>query len=140
MWQQFWTFTIIFYGSKIPLFCSQSLYISLKWHRAINIGFHLCVGISVLSANLINFGTEKIKDGGRSSSLNAQFGVTFSLRNTQQRNPTQKLRKCCNASVALMMFDKNLKTSLKQVIFQIPSNTLLRTSCVESIGLNLSWL
>lgn len=30
---------------------------------AINIGFQLCVGIGVLSANLINFGTEKIRSG-----------------------------------------------------------------------------
>lgn len=28
-----------------------------------NIGFQLCVGIGVLSSNLINFGTEKIKGG-----------------------------------------------------------------------------
>lgn len=34
-----------------------------RYRGAINIGFQLCVGIGVLSANLINFGTEKIKDG-----------------------------------------------------------------------------
>ena len=34
-----------------------------NYRGAINIGFQLCVGIGVLSANLINFGTEKIKAG-----------------------------------------------------------------------------
>ncbi|KAK0598745.1 hypothetical protein LWI29_037591 [Acer saccharum] len=33
-------------------------------HRgAINIGFQLCVEIGILSANLINYGIEKIKGG-----------------------------------------------------------------------------
>ena len=34
-----------------------------NYRGAINVGFQLCVGIGVLSANLINFGTEKIKAG-----------------------------------------------------------------------------
>ncbi|MED6128123.1 Hexose carrier protein hex6, partial [Stylosanthes scabra] len=34
-----------------------------RYKRAFNNGFQLCVGIGILSANLINYGTEKIKGG-----------------------------------------------------------------------------
>lgn len=34
-----------------------------KFRGGFNIAFQLCVGIGVLSANLINYGTQKIKDG-----------------------------------------------------------------------------
>ena len=34
-----------------------------RYRGAFNTGFQFCVGIGVLSANLINYGTEKIKDG-----------------------------------------------------------------------------
>lgn len=34
-----------------------------RYRGAINNGFQFCVGIGALSANLINYGTEKIKDG-----------------------------------------------------------------------------
>ena len=34
-----------------------------NYKEATNIGFELCVGIGILSANLINFGTEKIQGG-----------------------------------------------------------------------------
>ncbi|CAB4271199.1 unnamed protein product [Prunus armeniaca] len=46
---------------SVPLYLSE---MALPRHRgAFNIGFQLCVGIGVLSANLINFGTEKITGG-----------------------------------------------------------------------------
>ncbi|KAF2315850.1 hypothetical protein GH714_040397 [Hevea brasiliensis] len=49
-------------------FANQFPCTSLKWHHhtyrgAISNGFQLCVGIGVLSANSINFGTEKIEGG-----------------------------------------------------------------------------
>ncbi|CAL5201152.1 unnamed protein product [Lathyrus oleraceus] len=50
-----------FANQSVPLYLSE---MALPRYRgAINNGFQLCVGIGVLSANLINFGTEKIKDG-----------------------------------------------------------------------------
>lgn len=46
---------------SVPLYLSE---MALPRYRgAINNGFQLCVGIGVLSANLINFSTEKIKGG-----------------------------------------------------------------------------
>ncbi|KAF9617521.1 hypothetical protein IFM89_036725 [Coptis chinensis] len=48
-----------FTNQSVPLYLSE---MALSRYRgAINNGFQLCVGIGVLSANLINFGTEKIK-------------------------------------------------------------------------------
>ncbi|XP_034202203.1 hexose carrier protein HEX6-like [Prunus dulcis] len=50
-----------FANQSVPLYLSE---MALPRHRgAFNIGFQLCVGIGVLSANLINFGTEKITGG-----------------------------------------------------------------------------
>lgn len=46
---------------SVPLYLSEMA--PPKYRGAINNGFQLCVGIGVLSANLINFATEKIKDG-----------------------------------------------------------------------------
>lgn len=44
-----------------PLYLSEMA--PPRYRGAINTGFQLCVGIGVLSANLVNFGTEKIKAG-----------------------------------------------------------------------------
>ncbi|KAL5810807.1 hypothetical protein ACOSQ3_027547 [Xanthoceras sorbifolium] len=50
-----------FANQSVPLYLSE---MAPPIHRgAINIGFQLCVGIGVLSANLINFGTQKIEGG-----------------------------------------------------------------------------
>ena len=46
---------------SVPLYLSEMA--PPKHRGAINIGFQLCIGIGFLSANLINFGTEKIKSG-----------------------------------------------------------------------------
>jgi MFS family permease len=46
---------------SVPLYLSEMA--PPNYRGATNIGFQLCVGIGVLSANLINFGTEKIKGG-----------------------------------------------------------------------------
>lgn len=46
---------------SVPLYLSEMA--PPSYRGAINNGFQLCVGIGVLSANLINFGTEKIKGG-----------------------------------------------------------------------------
>ncbi|PNY11407.1 hexose carrier protein hex6-like [Trifolium pratense] len=50
-----------FANQSVPLYLSEMA--PAKHRGAINNGFQFCVGIGVLSANLINFGTEKIKDG-----------------------------------------------------------------------------
>ncbi|KAL4595978.1 hypothetical protein ACB092_12G130800 [Castanea dentata] len=50
-----------FANQSVPLYLSEMA--PPNYRGAINIGFQLCVGIGVLSANLINFGTEKIKAG-----------------------------------------------------------------------------
>lgn len=50
-----------FANQSVPLYLSEMA--PPKYRGAINNGFQLCVGIGVLSANLINFATEKIKDG-----------------------------------------------------------------------------
>ncbi|QCD95445.1 MFS transporter [Vigna unguiculata] len=50
-----------FANQSVPLYLSEMA--PPRYRGAINIGFQLCVGIGVLSANLTNFGTEKIKDG-----------------------------------------------------------------------------
>ncbi|XP_077242357.1 hexose carrier protein HEX6-like [Tasmannia lanceolata] len=48
-----------FANQSVPLYLSE---MALPQYRGgINIGFQVCVSIGVLSANLINFGTEKIK-------------------------------------------------------------------------------
>ncbi|KAI8028677.1 Hexose carrier protein HEX6 [Camellia lanceoleosa] len=50
-----------FANQSVPLYLSE---MAPPRHRgAINTGFHLSIGIGVLSANLINYGTEKIKGG-----------------------------------------------------------------------------
>ncbi|KAF8380542.1 hypothetical protein HHK36_028029 [Tetracentron sinense] len=50
-----------FANQSVPLYLSE---MALPRYRgAINNGFQFCVGIGVLSANLINFGTEKIRGG-----------------------------------------------------------------------------
>ncbi|KAJ1406759.1 Sugar transporter, conserved site [Sesbania bispinosa] len=86
-----------FANQSVPLYLSEMA--PPRYRGAFNNGFQLCVGIGVLSANLINFGTEKIKDGwgwrislamASSSSLNAHFGINFPPRNTQQHNPKQQ--------------------------------------------------
>ncbi|TKY49839.1 Hexose carrier protein HEX6 [Spatholobus suberectus] len=46
---------------SVPLFLSEMA--PPRYRGTINNGFQLCVGIGVLSANLINFGTEKIRGG-----------------------------------------------------------------------------
>ncbi|PRQ20917.1 putative major facilitator, sugar transporter, major facilitator superfamily [Rosa chinensis] len=50
-----------FGNQAVPLYLSEMA--PPTFRGAINIGFQLCVGIGVLSANLINFGTEKIRSG-----------------------------------------------------------------------------
>uniref|UniRef100_A0A2N9HK10 Major facilitator superfamily (MFS) profile domain-containing protein n=1 Tax=Fagus sylvatica TaxID=28930 RepID=A0A2N9HK10_FAGSY len=50
-----------FANQSVPLYLSEMA--PPNYRGATNIGFQLCVGIGVLSANLINFGTEKIKGG-----------------------------------------------------------------------------
>ncbi|XP_027104006.2 hexose carrier protein HEX6 [Coffea arabica] len=50
-----------FANQSVPLYLSEMA--PPKSRGAFNIGFQLCVGIGVLVANLINYGTEKIKDG-----------------------------------------------------------------------------
>ncbi|TXG70600.1 hypothetical protein EZV62_005535 [Acer yangbiense] len=48
-------------ADAVPLYLSE---MAPPRHRgAINIGFQLCVGIGVLSANLVNYGAEKIEGG-----------------------------------------------------------------------------
>uniref|UniRef100_A0A2N9HJ67 Major facilitator superfamily (MFS) profile domain-containing protein n=1 Tax=Fagus sylvatica TaxID=28930 RepID=A0A2N9HJ67_FAGSY len=49
------------FANLVPLYLSEMA--PPNYRGATNIGFQLCVGIGVLSANLINFGTEKIKGG-----------------------------------------------------------------------------
>ncbi|XP_058085288.1 hexose carrier protein HEX6-like [Magnolia sinica] len=50
-----------FANQSVPLYLSE---MAPPWYRgAINNGFQFCIGIGVLSANLINVGTEKIKAG-----------------------------------------------------------------------------
>ena len=46
---------------SVPLYLSEMA--PPNYRGAKNIGFELCVGIGVLLANLINFGTEKIRGG-----------------------------------------------------------------------------
>ncbi|QHO38752.1 Hexose carrier protein [Arachis hypogaea] len=46
---------------SVPLYLSEMA--PPRYRGAFNNGFQLCVGIGVLSANLINYGTEKIKGG-----------------------------------------------------------------------------
>ncbi|KAH1248223.1 Hexose carrier protein HEX6 [Glycine max] len=50
-----------FANQSAPLYLSEMA--PPRYRGAINTGFQLCVGIGVLSANLVNFGTEKIKAG-----------------------------------------------------------------------------
>ncbi|XP_061351794.1 hexose carrier protein HEX6-like [Gastrolobium bilobum] len=50
-----------FANQSVPLYLSEMA--PPRYRGAINNGFQLCVGIGVLSANLINFGTEKINGG-----------------------------------------------------------------------------
>nr|KYP41407.1 Hexose carrier protein HEX6 [Cajanus cajan] len=50
-----------FANQSVPLYLSEMA--PPRYRGAINIGFQLCVGIGVLSSNLINFGTEKIEGG-----------------------------------------------------------------------------
>lgn len=46
---------------SVPLYLSEMA--PFRHRGAINNGFHFSLGIGVLSANLINYGTEKIKGG-----------------------------------------------------------------------------
>ncbi|XP_057414831.1 hexose carrier protein HEX6 [Lotus japonicus] len=50
-----------FSNQSVPLYLSEMA--PTRYRGAINNGFQFCVGIGALSANLINYGTEKIKDG-----------------------------------------------------------------------------
>ncbi|MED6126559.1 Hexose carrier protein hex6 [Stylosanthes scabra] len=50
-----------FANQSVPLYLSEMA--PPRYRGAFNNGFQLCVGIGVLSANLINYGTEKIKGG-----------------------------------------------------------------------------
>ncbi|XP_057753889.1 hexose carrier protein HEX6-like [Arachis stenosperma] len=50
-----------FTNQSVPLYLSEMA--PPRYRGAFNNGFQLCVGIGVLSANLINYGTEKIKGG-----------------------------------------------------------------------------
>ncbi|KAE9465037.1 hypothetical protein C3L33_03063, partial [Rhododendron williamsianum] len=50
-----------FANQSVPLYLSEMA--PPRYRGAINNGFQFCVGIGVLSANLINYGTEKIKGG-----------------------------------------------------------------------------
>ncbi|KDP22453.1 hypothetical protein JCGZ_26284 [Jatropha curcas] len=50
-----------FANQSVPLYLSEMA--PAQYRGAINNGFQLCVGIGVLSANFINFGTEKIEGG-----------------------------------------------------------------------------
>ncbi|KAJ6427845.1 hypothetical protein OIU84_023284 [Salix udensis] len=50
-----------FANQSVPLYLSEMA--PPRYRGAINNGFQLCVGIGVLSANFINFGTEKIEGG-----------------------------------------------------------------------------
>ncbi|XP_050223323.1 hexose carrier protein HEX6-like [Mercurialis annua] len=50
-----------FANQSVPLYLSEMA--PPQSRGAINSGFQLCVGLGVLSANFINFGTEKIEDG-----------------------------------------------------------------------------
>ncbi|KAJ6715624.1 hypothetical protein OIU85_027062 [Salix viminalis] len=49
-----------FANQSVPLYLSEMA--PPRYRGAINNGFQLCVGIGVLSANFINFGTEKIEE------------------------------------------------------------------------------
>ncbi|KAJ8772359.1 hypothetical protein K2173_027536 [Erythroxylum novogranatense] len=50
-----------FANQSVPLYLSEMA--PPRYRGAINNGFQLCVGIGVLAANFINFGTEKIEGG-----------------------------------------------------------------------------
>ncbi|KAI8564529.1 hypothetical protein RHMOL_Rhmol03G0188700 [Rhododendron molle] len=50
-----------FANQSVPLYLSEMA--PPRYRGAINNGFQFCVGIGVLSANLINYGTEKIEGG-----------------------------------------------------------------------------
>ncbi|KAI3919040.1 hypothetical protein MKW98_016593 [Papaver atlanticum] len=50
-----------FANQAVPLYLSEMA--PAKYRGALANGFHLCVNLGILSANLINFGTEKTKGG-----------------------------------------------------------------------------
>ncbi|KAM7504611.1 hypothetical protein LguiB_003515 [Lonicera macranthoides] len=50
-----------FANQSVPLYLSEMA--PSKFRGGFNMAFQLCVGIGVLSANLINYGIQKIKDG-----------------------------------------------------------------------------
>ncbi|GMH01200.1 hypothetical protein Nepgr_003039 [Nepenthes gracilis] len=50
-----------FANQSVPLYLSEMA--PARYRGAFNIGFQLCVCMGILSANLVNFGTEKIKGG-----------------------------------------------------------------------------
>ncbi|XP_019191595.1 PREDICTED: hexose carrier protein HEX6 isoform X1 [Ipomoea nil] len=50
-----------FANQAVPLYLSEMA--PAKYRGGMNVSFQLCVGIGVLIANLINYGTEKIRDG-----------------------------------------------------------------------------
>lgn len=66
-----------FTNQAIPLYLSEMA--PPKYRGAINNGFQLCVGIGVLSANLINYGTEKLKNSSGWRISLALAGVPASL-------------------------------------------------------------
>ncbi|KAG6600189.1 Hexose carrier protein HEX6, partial [Cucurbita argyrosperma subsp. sororia] len=66
-----------FTNQAIPLYLSEMA--PHNYRGAINNGFQLCVGIGVLSANLVNFGTEKLKNSSSWRISLALAGVPASL-------------------------------------------------------------
>ncbi|KAJ9539770.1 hypothetical protein OSB04_026276 [Centaurea solstitialis] len=50
-----------FANQSVPLYLSEMA--PSRYRGAFNMGFQFCVGIGVLSANLLNYGTQKIKGG-----------------------------------------------------------------------------
>ncbi|KAK1409216.1 hypothetical protein QVD17_35741 [Tagetes erecta] len=50
-----------FTNQSVPLYLSEMA--PSNYRGAFNIGFQFCVGVGVLAANLLNYGTEKIKGG-----------------------------------------------------------------------------
>ncbi|GAY62574.1 hypothetical protein CUMW_218890 [Citrus unshiu] len=52
---------MLIFGRSVPLYLSEMA--PPKYRGTFNIGFQLCGAIGVLSANLLNYGTQKIKGG-----------------------------------------------------------------------------
>ncbi|KAK3033251.1 LOW QUALITY PROTEIN: hypothetical protein RJ639_033131 [Escallonia herrerae] len=134
---------------SVPLYLSEMA--PPSYRGALNIGFQFCVGFGVLLANLINYGTQKIKGGwgwrislamAASPASILTLGALF-LPETpnsliQRSDNHERPSECWNASEAQVMSKQNLTTSSKLVKFPKPPNTHLRTSHKGNIGLNLS--